>query len=85
MGKNKLDGCRRRRSRKSDYRAKLVTNGIALAFVQRFCDLDTGFQPKRPANIVKDEVQLDERQLVDWVAENGIDLMCVTCYAPGGV
>lgn len=47
-----------------------------------FCDLDTGFQPQWPANIAKDETQFDERQLADWAAKNGVDLMCVACFAP---
>ena len=49
-----------------------------------FYDLDTGFQPKWPSNIVKDEARLDERGLAEWVTENGVDLMCVTCVTPGG-
>jgi hypothetical protein len=43
-----------------------------------FYDLDTGFQPKWPARIPKDESRFDEKQLADWAAENGVDLMCIT-------
>jgi hypothetical protein len=45
---------------------------------RHFYDLDTGFQPKWPAQIPKDESRFDEKQIADWAAENGVDLMCIT-------
>jgi hypothetical protein len=51
---------------------------------RHFCDLDTGYQPRWPANIAKDEARLDEGQLGDWAAENGVDLMCITHVAADG-
>jgi hypothetical protein len=45
---------------------------------RHFYDLDTGFQPKWPAQIPKDESRFNEKQLADWAAENGVDLMCIT-------
>lgn len=49
-----------------------------------FFDLDTGFQPKWPAHLPRDESQLDQRQLAKWALDNGVDLMCVTHRAPDG-
>src|SRR5207249_4744683 len=43
-----------------------------------FYDLDTGFQPQWPAQILKDETRLDQKQLAAWVAKHGVDLMCIT-------
>lgn len=49
-----------------------------------FYDLDTGYRPKWPAHIPQDEAQLDPQKLAGWAAENGVDLMCITHYAPDG-
>jgi beta-lactamase regulating signal transducer with metallopeptidase domain/5-hydroxyisourate hydrolase-like protein (transthyretin family) len=49
-----------------------------------FYDLDTGFQPKWPAKIPKDESRFDGQQLADWAVENGVDLMCITHRAEDG-
>jgi hypothetical protein len=43
-----------------------------------FYDLDTGFRPNWPNRIPKDEARFDEKQIADWAADNGVDLMCVT-------
>jgi hypothetical protein len=51
---------------------------------RHFCDLDTGYQPRWPASIAKDEARLDERRLGDWAAEKGVDLMCITHVAADG-
>ncbi len=49
-----------------------------------FYDLDTGSQPKWPAQIPKVEARIDRKQLADWAAGNGVDLMCVTHRAQDG-
>ncbi len=51
---------------------------------RHFCDLDTGFRPKWPAQIPKDESLFDEKQLADWAAESGVDLMCTTHRSEDG-
>jgi beta-lactamase regulating signal transducer with metallopeptidase domain len=48
------------------------------AYAWHFVDLDTGWQPRWPAQFVKDEARLDQEQLADWARETGVDLMCVT-------
>lgn len=52
--------------------------------VWHFYDLDTGRQPKWPAHIPRDETRFDQKQLADWAAENGVDLMCITHRAEDG-
>jgi hypothetical protein len=42
-----------------------------------FWDLDTGFHPRWPAHIPRDQTKLDQKQLAAWAGENGVDLMCV--------
>jgi len=49
-----------------------------------FYDLDTGARPKWPTEIPKDEARFDQKQLADWAAKNGVDLMCVTHRAKDG-
>jgi len=49
-----------------------------------FLDLDTGYRPKWPAHIPRDESATDSKQLADWAAQTGADLMCVTHRAPDG-
>jgi hypothetical protein len=49
-----------------------------------FHDCDTGFEPKWPAHIPKDEARFDQKQLDAWASENGLDLMCVTHQASDG-
>ena len=49
-----------------------------------FLDLDSGSRPQWPANLSRDETRIDQKQLADWAAENGVDLMCVTHRGPDG-
>jgi hypothetical protein len=53
-------------------------------YTEYFADLDTGASPKWPGQIPQDEAQFDPKQLADWAAESGVDLMCVTHRAPDG-
>jgi beta-lactamase regulating signal transducer with metallopeptidase domain len=53
-------------------------------YAEHFCDLDTGAMPKWPAHIPRDEARIDPKQLADWAAATGADLMCVTHRAPDG-
>jgi hypothetical protein len=43
-----------------------------------FYDLDSGCHSAWPAQIPKDEARFDEKQLAEWAAESGVDLMCIT-------
>src|SRR5262249_31284244 len=45
-------------------------------------DLDTGHAPKWPTQLPKGEAARDEKQLADWAAQSGADLICVTHRAP---
>jgi hypothetical protein len=47
-------------------------------------DLDTGYNPKWPAAIPRDESPRNAKQVTDWATQNGIDLLCVTQRAPDG-
>ena len=47
-------------------------------YVDVLYDLDTGCRPRWPTHIPKDEARVDQKQLADWAAANGVDLMCVT-------
>jgi hypothetical protein len=47
-------------------------------FAWHFLDLDTGFRPRWPDHLRRDEARLDEERLAAWAAENGVDLMCLT-------
>ena len=49
-----------------------------------FCDLDTGYEPKWPAHIPRDESKLDEKELAAWAEKSGVDLMCLTRRGPDG-
>ena len=53
-------------------------------YVEHFYDLDTGYHPKWPAHIRRDEARIDQKELADWAAANGVDLMCVTHRSPDG-
>ncbi|AMV18287.1 M56 family metallopeptidase [Planctomyces sp. SH-PL14] len=53
-------------------------------YAWHFYDLDTGYHRRWPAEFPAAEAALDSRQLADWAAENGIDLMCVTHRAADG-
>jgi hypothetical protein len=53
-------------------------------YAEYFCDLDTGASPRWPAQIPRDEARFDGKQLADWAAKSGVDLMCVTYRAPDG-
>lgn len=53
-------------------------------YAWHFYDLDTGYHRRWPAEFPAAEAALDARQLADWAAENGIDLMCVTHRAADG-
>jgi beta-lactamase regulating signal transducer with metallopeptidase domain len=61
-----------------------ILSPVAQDDAQYFLDLDTGYQPGWPAQIGKDESQLDKKQLAEWAAENGVDLMCVTHRSADG-
>jgi hypothetical protein len=52
--------------------------------VTSYVDLDTGYEPKWPADFPRDESRVDRKQLSKWALENGVDLMCVTRRAPDG-
>jgi beta-lactamase regulating signal transducer with metallopeptidase domain len=52
--------------------------------VCRTLDLDTGHEPNWPTRIPKDEAARDPKQLADWAAESGVDLICVTHRSPDG-
>jgi hypothetical protein len=47
-------------------------------------DLDTGYSPRWPARIPRDEAARDAKQLAEWAAESGVDLICVTRRLPDG-
>ncbi len=53
-------------------------------YAEHCYDLDTGYRPNWPARIPKDEASRDAKQLADWAAESGVDLVCVTHRAPDG-
>jgi hypothetical protein len=42
-----------------------------------FMDLDTGYRPKWPADISRNEASQDPQKVVDWAADRGVDLICV--------
>jgi hypothetical protein len=52
--------------------------------VTSYVDLDTGYEPKWPADFPRDESRVDQKQLAKWALENGVDLMCLTRGAPDG-
>ena len=47
-------------------------------------DLDTGYVPKWPTWIPRDEAARDPQQLADWASQDGVDLICVTHRLPDG-
>lgn len=47
-------------------------------------DLDTGYRPRWPDRIPRDEASRDPGQLADWAAETGVDLICTTHRSPDG-
>jgi beta-lactamase regulating signal transducer with metallopeptidase domain/5-hydroxyisourate hydrolase-like protein (transthyretin family) len=47
-------------------------------------DLDVGYAPGWPARIPRDEARRDAKQLADWAAQSGVDLICVTHRSPDG-
>ena len=49
-----------------------------------FYDLDTGYRPNWPTTIPRDEAARDARQLADWAAKKGVDLMCITHRSADG-
>jgi hypothetical protein len=53
-------------------------------YAEHFYDLDTGYHRKWPAHIPRDEARFDQKELSDWAAANGVDLMCVTHPSPDG-
>jgi hypothetical protein len=53
-------------------------------YADHFIDLDTGYEPHWPKEIAKDEAKLDAKQLAEWAAKNGADLMCITHRAADG-
>jgi hypothetical protein len=52
--------------------------------IWHFYDLDSGFRPKWPKQIQKDESATDSKELKEWANQNGVDLMCITHRAPDG-
>ena len=52
--------------------------------VTSYVDLDTGYEPKWPADFPRDESRVDQKQLAKWALENGVDLTCVSRRAPDG-
>jgi beta-lactamase regulating signal transducer with metallopeptidase domain len=53
-------------------------------YAWHFLDLDTGYRPIWPTHVPKDESARDSKQLVEWAAQTGVDLMCITHRAPDG-
>jgi beta-lactamase regulating signal transducer with metallopeptidase domain/5-hydroxyisourate hydrolase-like protein (transthyretin family) len=53
-------------------------------YAVHFFDLDTGFEPKWPEHIPRDEAHIDWKQLSAWAEKTGVDLMCVTRELPNG-
>jgi beta-lactamase regulating signal transducer with metallopeptidase domain len=53
-------------------------------YAVHFFDLDTGFEPKWPEHIARDEAHIDWKQLSAWAEKTGVDLMCVTRELPNG-
>jgi hypothetical protein len=53
-------------------------------YVWHFYDLDTGFHPRWPAQVPKNEAAADSKELKEWARQNGVDLMCVTHRSPDG-
>jgi beta-lactamase regulating signal transducer with metallopeptidase domain len=47
-------------------------------------DLDTGYRPRWPAQIPRDEAARDPKRLADWAAQSGVDLVCSTYRSPDG-
>jgi len=47
-------------------------------------DVDTGYPPKLPARIPRDEPARDLKQLADWASQSGADLICVNHRLPDG-
>jgi hypothetical protein len=66
---------------RADVLSPAIEEGV---YAYYFYDLDTGAHPKWPAHIPRDEARFDPKQLADWAAESGADLMCVRHRAPDG-
>lgn len=47
-------------------------------------DLDTGYRPKWPAELARDEAARDDQQQADWASQTGVDLICTTHRAADG-
>jgi beta-lactamase regulating signal transducer with metallopeptidase domain len=47
-------------------------------------DLDTGYVPKWPTWIPRDEAARDPKRLAEWASQSGVDLICVTYRSPNG-
>ncbi|HKI17152.1 MAG TPA: M56 family metallopeptidase, partial [Isosphaeraceae bacterium] len=47
-------------------------------------DLDTGYGPKWPTWIPRDDPARDPKQLAEWASQSGVDLICVTHRLPDG-
>lgn len=52
--------------------------------IWRAYDLDTGYRPSWPNTIPKEYAARDARQVTDWAAQTGVDLICVTYRSPDG-
>jgi hypothetical protein len=53
-------------------------------YAWHFYDLDTGYRPRWPAEFPRDEARVDAKQVADFAARSGADLMCITHRAPDG-
>jgi len=53
-------------------------------YAWHFYDLDTGYRPKWPDHIARDEAHIDWKLLAEWAEKTGVDLMCVTRELPSG-
>lgn len=53
-------------------------------YAWHFYDLDTGYRPKWPDHIARDEAHIDWKLLEAWAKQTGVDLMCVTRDLPNG-
>jgi beta-lactamase regulating signal transducer with metallopeptidase domain len=56
----------------------------ANAYAWNALDLDTGYRPRWPATLPRDESPRHAKPLAQWASQNGIDLMCVTHRLPDG-
>jgi beta-lactamase regulating signal transducer with metallopeptidase domain/5-hydroxyisourate hydrolase-like protein (transthyretin family) len=72
-------------------RLRGVMNGAVLSptsqggqHVWNAFDLDTGYAPKWPTQVPRDEAARDAKHLAEWASQAGVDLICVTHRLPDG-